>query len=77
MIKKTLNINVSNNKYIDTSILTTNTCYLNYKEVAEIIYNNITNIIKENNYNIEDIKINMALNDQPFIEYKNGEILNW
>lgn len=74
--KKTLNINISNNKYIDTSILTTNTCYLNYKEVAEIIYNNITNIIKENNYNIEDIKINMALNDQPFIEYKNGEILN-
>ena len=45
--------------------------------MAEIIYNNITNIIKENNYNIEDIKINMALNDQPFIEYKNGEILNW
>ena len=25
---------------------------------------------------IENNKINMALNDQPFIEYKNGEILN-
>ena len=42
-----------------------------------MIYNNITNIIKENNYNIKDIKINMVLNNHPFIEYKNGEILNW